>query len=425
MIQRWFSAEAEWLKMAKVSENWSCEAVLPPRTAQVLASLLLVCVVPLACDTNPGSEPAPSRQGRGAAVSVEKLHDRSLSETHAELKRWGLPVAARFGVRVYKLLYETISPQGDPTVASGALLVPSPALGSLDMVGFQHGTILLDSEAPSQSEEMRLIGLAYAADGYVAVLPDLLGLGEGPGIHPYFHAASAATAVVDMLRATHDLAESEGWVLSGQLFLSGYSQGGHTAMVAHHVLEEEYADEFTVTASAPMAGPYDLSGIMLEIMLDRKAYPSPCYLPYLLRGYNEVYGFVGDLSEFFASPYDTLIPPLLDGTHRCSDINALLPDVPRDMLNPEMVEELERNPNHLFRQALAENDVYHWAPEVPIRLYHCSGDRHVPIAHAYKALDHLSGGAGTVELVEPVQAADHGDCAVFAIFAGKAWIDTF
>ena len=74
-------------------------------------------------------------------------------------------------------------------------------------MSFQHGTVLHDSEAPSQDESSQFIGLVYAADGYIAVLPDLLGLGEGSGIHPYHHAASSATAVVDMLRAVHDLAE--------------------------------------------------------------------------------------------------------------------------------------------------------------------------------------------------------------------------
>ena len=298
-------------------------------------------------------------------------------------------------------------------------------MGQLDVISFQHGTILRDSSAPSQSESAQFLGVAYAADGYLAVLPDLLGLGESPGIHPYHHAALSATAVVDMLRSVWDFAAAEEIILSGQLFLSGYSQGGYTAMAAHRAIEADYASEFTVTASAPMAGAYDLSGVMMDVMLGDQPYPAPYYLPYVILAYDEIYGLFDDPSEFLASPYDTLIPPLFDGNHGAGEINGLLPDVVRDMLNPSLVAEVEQDPDHRYRQVLRENDVYQWAPNAPIRLFHCSGDRHVPIANARSALEGLKGGTGSVELVEPVAGANHSGCAAFAIFAGKAWIDTF
>ncbi len=391
----------------------------------VVVGVVLTCLAPLACDTSGGTDPTSPRQGRGETISVTKLYDRSLAEINAELRQVNVPATARYDVSVYKLLYKTTDPQGEPVTASGAIAVPSPAFGALDVMSFQHGTILRDAEAPSQSEAGQFIGLVYAADGYLAVLPDLLGLGESPGIHPFHHAASSATAVVDMLRAAYDFAGREELTLSGQLFLSGYSQGGHTVMAAHRALEEDYAAEFTVTASTPMAGAYDLSGVMVEVMLSTEPYPSPFYLPYLIRGYDEIYELFDGPSEYLASPYDTLIPPLLDGTHDASEINALLPSIMRDMLNQALVSEFEQDPNHFFRQVLAENDVYRWAPKAPIRLYHCSGDRRVPIANAYAAVDGLKGGTGSVELIEPVRGADHGGCARFAIFSGKAWIDTF
>ena len=394
------------------------------RMAAVLG-LALACLVPLSCDNNDGMDPAPPREGRGATVSVTQLYEWSLDKTNAELERLGIPVTARYGVTAYKTLYETEGLGGDLVVASGALIVPSPPLGQLDVISFQHGTILRDSSAPSQSESAQFLGVAYAADGYLAVLPDLLGLGESPGIHPYHHAALSATAVVDMLRSVWDFAAAEEIFLSGQLFLSGYSQGGFTAMAAHRAIEADYASEFTVTASAPMAGAYDLSGVMTDVMLSDQPYPAPYYLPYVILAYDEIYGLFDDPSEFLATPYDTLIPPLFDGNHGAGEINGLLPNVVRDMLNPTLVAEVEQDPNHRYRQVLAENDVYQWAPKAPIRLFHCSGDRHVPIANARAALEGLKGGTGTVELVEPVAGADHFGCAAFAVFAGKAWIDTF
>jgi hypothetical protein len=52
--------------------------------------------------------------------------------------------------------------------------------------------------------------------------------------------------------------------LDGRLFLIGYSQGGHATAAAHRELEARHANEFTVTAAAPMAGALDLSGTALD-----------------------------------------------------------------------------------------------------------------------------------------------------------------
>jgi len=376
------------------------------------------------CDTERTSETPPLREGRGAIQEVTMLYQRELTEISDQLDEAGLPLAARYGVTAHKLVYETIDWDGNPVAASGALLVPSPVLGPLDIVSVQHGTMLLRDEAPSQSEGTQFLGLMYAMDGYLAVLPDLLGLGESAGLHPYHHAASAGTAVVDMLRAAHDFAMTEGVALTGDLFLTGYSQGGHTAMAAHRMLETEYADEFTVTASAPMAGAYDISGTMLDLVLSGAPYPTPYYLPYLLLAYNEVYNIFDSPSDFLASPYDVTIPPLFDGRHSGGQVNALLPGTLREIINPTLLAEFEHDPDHFLRDVLADNDVYRWSPRAPIRLYHCSGDAHVPIANAHVALEGLKGGTGTVELVEPADGADHGGCARVAIFAGKVWFDT-
>ena len=57
-----------------------------------------------------------------------------------------------------------------------------------------------------------------------------MGLGSSPGFHPYLHARSEATASVDMLRAGRNYCASNNIGLNGQVFLAGYSQGGHTEM---------------------------------------------------------------------------------------------------------------------------------------------------------------------------------------------------
>ena len=393
----------------------------PWRNGLVVAAALAIAVfIPLSCDTT--EAPPPAAEGRGAIIEYEVLYNRTASAINEQLESLGVPVRARHNVRVYRLIYKTIGATGEWTQASGAVAVPDPAFGALEVVAYQHGTITMDSEAPSRSEFSQFIGVVYASDGYLAIMPDLLGLGSSPGMHPYHHAETAISAVVDMLRAARHLAAQEDIQLSEKLFLTGYSQGGYTAMAVHRGIEANHADEFTVTASAPGAGAYDMSGIMSDEMLSTDPHPAPYYLAYLIEGYNTVYQMFDDPSEYFASPYDVRIPPLFDGTHSANAIDAQLPQVARDMLNPELLADYESDPNHFFRTILAENNMHQWAPKAPIRMFHCSGDDHVPVENSHAALEGLT---GSVELVEPVRGGDHFECALPSLFGAKAWIDTF
>jgi hypothetical protein len=87
--------------------------------------------------------------------------------------------------------------------------------------------------------------------------------------------------------------------LNEQLFLAGYSQGGHSTMAALKMIEEQHSAEFSVTACSPMAGPYDLSETQLNFVMRDTAYPLPGFLPYILFAYNSVYNMVPDLSTVF------------------------------------------------------------------------------------------------------------------------------
>jgi hypothetical protein len=38
----------------------------------------------------------------------------------------------------------------------------------------------------------------------LSAMPDYIGMGGSPGLHPYVHAASEATASIDMIRAARE-----------------------------------------------------------------------------------------------------------------------------------------------------------------------------------------------------------------------------
>jgi hypothetical protein len=125
-----------------------------------------------------------------------------------------------YDVELYKVDYNTIDPLGNPTLASGLIEVPKDSTKLFPLFSWQHGTTLKKTDAPSNFNEDAKVGLTFATDGYIVACPDYLGLGDGPKLHPYMHAKSEATAVIDMLRATRLLIVS-GWLFTGRTFHNG------------------------------------------------------------------------------------------------------------------------------------------------------------------------------------------------------------
>lgn len=363
-------------------------------------------------------------------ISIDLIRSFSTQQIDSTFSANGIPslvVPITYPVDVYKVTYNTPSYDGvTPTFATGALLVPQGAPCKMPLISYQHGTTTHRHGVSSYLSGEVVIGLAEATDGYTVAMPDYLGLGDGPGVHPYIHAASEATASLDMLRATREAQDSLGFELNGQLFLVGYSQGGHATMALHRLIETDFSDEFTVTASAPMSGPYDVSGVQAAVIVNDSVYSQPGYLPYILNSYRTVYNIAADWSDVLLSPYDQTLPPLLDGYHGMGDLNAAMPSIPNQILIPAVLDSFINDENHYFRVALRDNDVYDWTPTSPMRLYYCEADDEVYYLNAIVAYDKfIENGSTSVTKQSVGENYGHFECAFFALSAGKNWFDTF
>lgn len=364
---------------------------------------------------------------RGKLLSATELASLSVSNIQTLFSQAGIPLTAGMAVRAYKLTYQTLNPFRCPTMATGLLVMPESPTNALPLVSYQHGTIVQKNGAPSGMQGLEpVIGIVMATSGYIAVLPDYVGLGDSPGLHPFLHAPSEAAAVIDLLRASRAFCSNNLVSLNGQLFLMGYSQGGHATMAAHREIEVHLTNEFKVTASAPMAGPYDLSGVTSQDFLSGRSMPNPYYFVYLIAAYQSIYQFAGTYSEILASPWDRTLPPLLDGLHDGSDINAAMgTEVATNAVNPEFLAAFRSNPFHPLRLALQVNDVYNWKPSAPMRLYQCGGDQDVLFANSQVAYQtFVANGATQVQLVEPSSTLDHTACAPLSLFLVKLWFDS-
>ena len=212
--------------------------------------------------------------GRGSVVSYAKVAHLSLSQARAYLHAAGFDSpTARHGVTIYRIIYRTISSQGKPDTASGVLALPADSQRTLPTVVFEHGTMVAKADAASVAPGSRAEVMLLAGAGYAAVEPDYLGLGRGPGHHPYLDPASEATASVDMLRAARVVAARVHRQLEPKILVTGFSQGGQAALALAHALQHGVGSHLRLGAVAAISGPYDVLHAELPAALRRNAQP--------------------------------------------------------------------------------------------------------------------------------------------------------
>ena len=372
--------------------------------------------------------PPPSNVERGKLLSDELIEEVSAFQLNFALALSGIDsFIAQQGVKIFKVSYETIDTHGNATTASGQVAFPETKNAPLPIASYQHGTVVDREDVPSRfgfGNIESVVAPIMASSGYLGIAPDYLGLGDSPGLHPYIIAKPTATCVVDLIRTAKILAEREGYSISDQLFLFGYSEGGYATMAAHQEIENLHHDELKVTASVPMAGTYDVSGVLVETMLSAQPYSNPFYLTYVILAYHDVYGLFENADEIFSDDLAPRVEAFLRGESSIESLDSNLPKTPVQMLNPEFVADFSNNPNHPIRMLLEQNDLVQWAPQAPIRLIHCSGDLTVPFENSQLAFDHFKGlGIGAVQLINPFPAGDHSQCILPALENAKSWID--
>lgn len=328
-----------------------------------------------------------------------------------------------YDVKIYEIIYNSTYADGSPVLASGLYFMPVGAQNEVPLVSYHHGTLIKkEREIGFWREQNFCIG--FATGGYAVARPDYHGLGKGERRHLYCHAESEAQAVLDMLRAVKELNIINKDKVSNKLFLTGYSQGGHTTMAVHKSIQESYQEEFELVASAPMSGPYDLAGMQSGII--HKEYSHPSYLPYLLYGYQEAYGLFDNINDAFVAPYDTLLTELYSGEHTLKYINTLLPSIPKHILNSQLVNDFENNNNSSINKLLVENSVYDWAPQRPVMLCYCKKDEQVNYKNAkiaYKTMK--NNGSNLIRKRNAAKNLGHVPCAYVSVMYVRLYFDSF
>jgi hypothetical protein len=233
-------------------------------------------------------------------------------------------------VAVYHLQYATVGGANEATTASAALMVPTGAdascRGARPMLLYAHGTTtdrafnIADLQVQKNAEGFFMA--FFASQGYIVVAPNFAGYDSSTlSYHPYLVADQQSKDMIDALAAARSALPTAAAPLttdSGRLFLTGYSQGGYVAMATHRALQSA---GMTVTASAPMSGPYALAAFVDAVFDGRVNGSAPVSSVLLVSAYQRTYG------NIYASTADVF------ETQYASGIESLLPSVvPRSTL---------------------------------------------------------------------------------------------
>lgn len=328
---------------------------------------------------------------------------------------------ARCDVRVVAINYRTPGVRGEDSNASGALLVPDGACAhqKFPLLAYAKATDVQKPRTlanPADGETLLLMAF-YASQGYAVVATDYLGFAKSDySFHPFLHADSEASTVIDSIRAARRAMVLQGESLSGDVLLTGYSEGGHASGAAQREIEKHNASEIRLVAAAHLAAPFNLSG---ALRMTTAIMSYQFFIPYALTSWQKIYGNVyTDVHQAFKDPYAAWIENLLPNptlTYVTLVTSGKLPggtpEQARDaLMQPAFLADVQNNPSSPVLQDTQKNDLLGWNPQAPTLMCASSGDPTVPLAvhQAVAMADFASRGVKTVTAVDVdpmVQAA--------------------
>ena len=310
----------------------------------------------------------------------------------------------QYDISLYTITYNTTY-KGQNIKASGLVAFPDTDQG-MPILNFNHGTTSLHADAPTEDLIQYSFFSNAASAGYIFVIPDYLGFGVSDNIvHPYYRSDITGQTIVDMIRAAKELAAIEGYNFNGDVFLSGYSEGGFATMSAHYNMEKNNYSGLNLVASAPASGGYDITG-MLDYFISKETYHVPYYIAYVAMGYKTSYDWSLPLSSIFNEPYASIIPEYFNGKYSGYEINSVLSDDMSELLTSNFINNIYTDADlKIIVDAFEENSLDQWIPKNKMIMYHGTDDITVPYQNSvdtYNRFISLGADKNIVEFIDLV-----------------------
>jgi pimeloyl-ACP methyl ester carboxylesterase len=189
-----------------------------------------------------------------------------------------------------------------------------------------------------------------------------------------------AAACADMLKAVSQLCNRL-WVnTDSRLFICGLSEGGHAALALQQrrIETDQGAQPFHLTASAPMAGAYDIR-VVWGFLSKANPTGSVPLLIHIYLSYRETYKLTDRLKDVFIEPYDRRARFIDDGTRDGHEMFTLLPKTIQKVMNESFLDAVASG-EHPLDEEMEGNSAFNFPPASPTRLYHGRNDELAPFS---------------------------------------------
>jgi pimeloyl-ACP methyl ester carboxylesterase len=198
---------------------------------------------------------------------------------------------ARYGVDLYIISYASTNGDDSPAELLAQLYIPRiNELRSVPVYVMGSGTTGIAPHCATSRElpavrswgNYRAHMLSYAAQGYIAIIPDYHGFHEPSSPHDYFVADLEARAILDAARAVYSAFRHSPLLIepAQAVFLAGFSQGGHAVFAATDAAPA-YAPELNIRGAIGYAPATSVEALMRD---------TPYLTPYILYAYAHRYG---------------------------------------------------------------------------------------------------------------------------------------
>jgi hypothetical protein len=298
-------------------------------------------------NTDAGTTPAAVAPGAkadsGRLVRVESTKSFLPDEVAGLARQKYGAAAAGITAGVTRVVYEFRSYDVDGTALTiyARAYIPSSPVGRLPVFAFGTGTTGIGDQCSPTLEQPQKVDWAnyeshmmmYAGQGYVAVVPDYEGHRDPTRLHHYMVGELEGRAMLDSVRGLSRLPQAAGRLDRANLFLGGYSQGGHAAFWADKI-QPTYAPELPAKGVVGFGPVMSVKDTLADVT---HAANINWFGPYVLASYRDYYKQSFNAERILQTRRLTNL--LKDATGHC--IDTVLPfwgHTPTGVYTPEFIQ---------------------------------------------------------------------------------------
>ncbi|MCW5937515.1 MAG: hypothetical protein KIT11_09440 [Fimbriimonadaceae bacterium] len=357
---------------------------------------------------------------------------------YSEVFGWSGETPTGSAVRLLRLDYD--SDDGTGRVRTSGLLAV-PANGApRGLVVFFQGTTVDRAESPSRyrgtdpKHPMDPVVLAFTQHGYAVAAPDSYGLGDDRRPQPYIQGSVTSSSGIDIVEPARWALAAARVTTGPRLLVTGYSEGGAKAMWMTRRMESLGR---RVDLSAPLSGPYDLSGTTSGWLVAPTRSAGLLAFKFVaaaLVGYGASDRVPGlSLEEVFVPSFASYVPTVFEADQTTLQVAGRFMTKGTQLggvgsieriLQPDTLRALrDRDEDHPLLRLLAANDCYDWEPKTKTMLAYLTTDDTVLPENTHRAMERMGHLAHVRAFSVEGSSLNHVTATVPCLVLARAFFD--